>query len=135
MAQEYHLIERRRHRRFVVNGLAYTVNCTKPGLITNISLGGLAVRYLDRKQWADEPFESCRLDLIVGDNDLVVRDVPVRLIADVLLGEDGSSEETRRRRRSLAFCQLDRQQTQGLAQIIERFTMPSVYVPLAGGLL
>ncbi len=113
-------MERRKHKRFMVKNGAYTVNSTKPGLIVDIGLGGLSFRYIDRKEW---PQETNNLDIVFGDNDFRLTNVPYRVVSDSITDHDFSNDKMVVKRRSVEFGDLSAGQILKLQHFIDRNAM------------
>jgi len=78
---DYQNRERRRHQRFEVKDLAIAVpNKVLPqvGRIINISKGGIAVRYLDQENWANEAYT---VDILINGSFLVTN-IPIQNVGD-----------------------------------------------------
>ena len=116
-------VERRKYKRYQVKNGAYTVNSTKPGLIIDIGLGGLAFRYIDRKDWPSESFE---LDIVFDDNDFRLAAIPYKVISDSITDNDFSSENMTVKRRSVEFSELSAEQISKLKSFIEHNTTAEI---------
>lgn len=51
----------------------------KSGEIIDISMGGLAFSYVDRDDWS---FESCDRGMLLGEKELCLDDIPLKVISD-----------------------------------------------------
>ncbi|MDA8165854.1 MAG: PilZ domain-containing protein [Desulfobacteraceae bacterium] len=111
-------LERRKHPRFRIEGRAYAANTDRPGLIADISLGGVSWHYIDRKLWP-EPLPPT-LDLLIEGREAALTGLPCRVIADVEAEHDGPDTSLALRRRSVQFGPLTAEQQALLEEIIRR---------------
>ncbi|HSH13176.1 MAG TPA: PilZ domain-containing protein [Desulfurivibrionaceae bacterium] len=72
------LKERRIHPRHPVKAGTITTN-NQTGEIIDISMGGLAFSYVDRGDWQGESFDR---GMLLGERDLCIEDVPLKIISD-----------------------------------------------------
>ena len=72
------LKERRIHPRHPVKAGTITTN-NQTGEIIDISMGGLAFSYVDRGDWTGESFDR---GMLLGERDLCIEDVPLKVISD-----------------------------------------------------
>ena len=108
--------ERRRFKRYRVKNGAYTVNSSRPGLIVDISLGGMSFHYIDRKQWPEENF---RLDIVFGpDEEFRLADIPYRIVSDRVTGKRFNSDLVVKRR-GIEFGELTAEQRARLEYFIK----------------
>jgi len=81
------VVERRRHKRFKVQGGAYArfgSHFDKTGQVINISMGGVAISY----NGSNEPLnESSELDLFFGKISFCFTKIPFKTISDVVVNE------------------------------------------------
>ncbi len=70
--------DRRRFRRHRLKSSTISIN-DKSGEIIDISMGGLAFSYLDRGDWS---FESFDRGMLLGEKDLCLEDIPLKVISD-----------------------------------------------------
>lgn len=112
--------ERRKTKRYQLACRAYTVNNAKAGLIVDISEFGMAIRYIDRKRWPAKA-NSQELDITVDEHDFVLRNIPYSVVFEQR--EAGSGGDTLVvKRQGLRFGELNMQQSQQLAFLIQHFT-------------
>ncbi len=79
------IVERRKHRRFQVQGGAYAAlynGSLKIGQIQNISKGGFAFRYIGNGEQAEG---SYKVDIFAINNDIFLKDLPFKTISDVYI--------------------------------------------------
>ena len=75
-------IERRKHRRFVVEEGVYVLlknNSSKLGQIRNISRGGLAFNYIVN---GEKMHESFKVDIFISGRGFYLKDLPSKKISD-----------------------------------------------------
>lgn len=72
------LAERRLHPRHPAKSGTITAN-NLTGEIIDISMGGLAFSYLERAEWDGESFDH---GILLGENDLCIEDLPLKVISD-----------------------------------------------------
>jgi hypothetical protein len=70
--------ERRHHKRHEVKSASLAFQ-DKSVEIIDISMGGLAFSYLDRGDWSFEGFDR---GMLLGEKDLCLEDVPLKVISD-----------------------------------------------------
>ncbi|MBU0484658.1 MAG: PilZ domain-containing protein [Proteobacteria bacterium] len=116
-------MERRKYKRYQVKNGAYTVNSTKPGLIIDIGMGGLAFRYIDRKDWPEESFE---LDIVFDDKGFRLAAIPYTVVSDSITDNDFSSENMVVKRRSVQFGNLSSDQVSKLQKFIDHNTTAEI---------
>jgi len=110
-------IERRRHKRYQVRNGAYTVNSSKPGLIVDISFGGMSFNYIDRKEWPEETF---RLDIVFGpEEEFRLTDIPYRVVSDRINGDRLRDSSLVVKRRGIEFGELTPEQRVQLEYFIK----------------
>jgi hypothetical protein len=81
MPSDSYLRERRKHDRFVVRKLAIAVPNTPTSQIAkivNISKGGIAVRYLEQKNWLKN---ADTIDILVNSN-FMMNNIPIKNVND-----------------------------------------------------
>jgi hypothetical protein len=72
-------------RAGVEEGLAIRIDTdseTRLGLLTDISLGGLAVMYIDLDYRLISPGKTCRLKLLDGSGKVILDGMPARVVYD-----------------------------------------------------
>jgi len=70
--------EKRRHPRHPVKAGRITAN-QRTGEIIDISMGGLAFSYVQRDDWDGESFDR---GMLLGERDLCIEDLPLKVISD-----------------------------------------------------
>lgn len=113
--------DRRRHKRYKVNG-AYAVNScsSKSGLITDISREGLSFRYIDRKAWSKE---TCEIDILYDADDFYLDKIPVKSVSDFVTESDSPDGAMIIKRHSIKFEALTPEQESLLEYFIENHTV------------
>ncbi|MEJ2034332.1 MAG: PilZ domain-containing protein [Deltaproteobacteria bacterium] len=111
------LAERRNHPRFSLKPGAYVVNAARPGLITDISLGGLSWRYVDRKKW---PESSPTLDILIEGYGTSIVELPYQIVSDCEVEHDCPDRSLAVRRRSIQFGELSAGQRLQLEELIRQ---------------
>ena len=110
--------ERRKHRRFRLKDLAIAVP-NKPtsqvGRIVNISKGGLAVRYVDRDDWAGE---ADSIDILINSG-LFLTNIPIQNVSDFEVENQVSFSIMTERQCCLQFGPLSSKQESRLDEFIK----------------
>jgi c-di-GMP-binding flagellar brake protein YcgR len=113
--------ERRKHHRYQVPNLVIAVP-KKPhsqvARIVNISKGGMAVRYIDQKDWLGEAKE---IDVLVNSN-FFMTSIPIENIRDFKVNTQISFSIIRERQCSLQFGPLSPAQESLLDKFIMKYT-------------
>ena len=109
--------ERRKHQRFRLKDLAIAVP-NKPtsqvGRIVNISKGGLAVRYVDRDDWAGE---ADSIDILINSG-LFLTNIPIQNVNDFEVENQVSFSIMTERQCCLQFGPLSSEQESRLDEFI-----------------
>ena len=109
--------ERRKHQRFRLKDLAIAVP-NKPtsqvGRIVNISKGGLAVRYVDRDDWAGE---ADSIDILINSG-LFLTNIPIQNVNDFEVENQVSFSIMTERQCCLQFGPLSSEQKSRLDEFI-----------------
>ena len=116
-------VERRKHRRFRAQDSVFAaprvgVQERKLWHIIDISMGGLAFRYIPIGDRLDEIYE---LDILTRDTLFSMEDVPLRSVADLEITDEPPSRHILRRR-SVQFGELTTSQRSKLEYLIEHHT-------------
>ncbi len=114
MSGEKIILERRKHKRFDAYSGVFAVN-SHFGLIVNISLGGLAFRYVDKGEWGDAEIDSGAL---FGEDDLWINDIPIKNISECVANDGVACKSTTVKRRSVQFGELTPDQQKLLESFI-----------------
>ena len=75
-------VERRKFKRFLVKYGTFFLenpNCTRPGEITDISMGGLSCCHLNDDEWNDNEYVAGRL---YNNDDFFLENVSLRPVSD-----------------------------------------------------
>jgi len=120
--QHMNHFERRKHKRFKAAQGAYAVlgpETSKLGQIKDISMGGLAFKYL-----ADEarPNGDGELDIIIRQNNYWLRKIPIQIVSDFELARENAFSTIRLRQQGVQFGKLTSDQTSQLEFILKNHT-------------
>ena len=102
--------EKRRHHRYPASEMTFVVGLESPGAITDVSEGGLGVRY----KGAEDLPEEMVLDLLNAPKSVVIDKVRCRKIRDVTFGKVAVFSYISERRIGLEFVELTEQQLRAL---------------------
>ena len=123
-AAEQHMnpFERRKNQRFKAAQGAYAVLgsvTSKLGQIEDISMGGLAFKYL-----ADEARSNGtgELDIIIRQNRLCVKNIPIQTVSDFELARENAFSTVRLRQQGVQFVELTSDQASQLEFILKHHT-------------
>jgi len=72
------MVERRQHKRYKVKSGTFKSEAFE-GEIIDISMGGFSFSYVDKGEWDDESFDR---GMLLGEKDLCIEDVPLKIISD-----------------------------------------------------
>lgn len=106
--------ERRAYRRFKVMSGVFALNA-RFGQVIDISLGGIAFRYVNRNPWSARTTESGSL---FGEDDLCLDNIPMQTVSDEITAGGLTTEATIIRRRGLKFGDLTQEQRNLLEHFI-----------------
>ena len=120
MSTDTDYTDRRQHKRYMVKEGAFTVNCAKSGMITEISTGGLTFHYVDRKAWAEEATE---LDIVFDADDFYLDKIPCKSVSDIATAGDLPDKAKVIKRHSVEFGKLTPTQLEQLHYFIEHYTL------------
>lgn len=70
--------DRRQHPRHRAKSGTFTAG-DRSGEIIDISMGGLAFSYIEREDWDGESFDR---GVLLGERDLCIEDIPLKVISD-----------------------------------------------------
>ena len=113
--------ERRKHHRYEVPNLVIAVpqkSHSQVARIVNISKGGMAVRYVDQKDWLGAAKE---IDILVN-SDFFMTGIPIETIRDFKVNNQISFSIIRERQCSLQFGSLSPAQESLLDEFILKYT-------------
>lgn len=114
--------ERRKHKRFKAAQGAYAVlgpKTSKLGQIKDISMGGLAFKYLTDEARSNGTGE---LDIIIRQNSLCVKNIPIQTVSDFELARENAFSTVRLRQQGVQFGNLTSDQTSQLEFILKHHT-------------
>ena len=114
--------ERRKYRRFKAVQGAYAVlgpETSKLGQIKDISMGGLAFKYLADEARSDGAGE---LDIIIRQDCLCVKNIPIQTVSDFELARENAFSTIRLRQQGVQFVELTSDQTSQLEFILKHHT-------------
>ena len=103
--------DRRRHKRFRIRDGALAFLGSFPGVITDISQGGIGVKYVVLEQKKDENF---KLDIFFPQGDFFLPGIPGRLVSDVEYPSEAPFSAVKVKRLGIQFGQLTGEQEQRL---------------------
>jgi len=114
--------ERRKYKRYKAAYGAYAVlgpENSKIGQIKDISMGGLAFKYL-----ADEARNNgaSEVDIIIHQKHLHVKSIPMQTITDFELTKENAFSRVRLRQRGVQFGELTSDHTSKLEFILKQYT-------------
>ena len=116
--------ERRKHQRYQVPNLVIAVpqkSHSQVARIVNISKGGMAVRYVDQKDWLGNANE---IDILVN-SDFFMTSIPIESIRDFKVDNQISFSIIRERQCCLQFGRLSPAQEQLLDELMMNYTAGS----------
>ena len=116
------LFERRKNRRFRVQERAFAVFGTQVselGQITDISRGGLSVRYIAH---GDRSKGSSELEIYLADKSFSLKKVPFKSVWDFEIADQFPSSPITMRRRGVQFGLLTQEQIPQLDYFIRNYT-------------
>ena len=116
--------ERRKHQRYQVPNLVITVpqkSHSQVARIVNISKGGMAVRYVDQKDWLGNANE---IDILVN-SDFFMTSIPIESIRDFKVDNQTSFSIIQERQCCLQFSRLSPAQEQLLEELMMKCTAGS----------
>jgi len=103
MDPEKPFVERRKHKRYDAFSGVFAIN-SHFGLVMNISLGGLAFRYVDKGIWKEM---SKTAGTLFGDDDLWIDNIPIRYITECTASEGSVCNTAIIKRRGVQFGDLN----------------------------
>ncbi len=112
------LVERRKHKRIQVRTGAFVgvgPHFNQVGPLIDISMGGLAFRYMAR----EKQLGGLSLDIFLTDRDFYLSYVPFKAVSD------SKTPDTTTRRCSVKFANLTQSQISCLEHFIASYTSPS----------
>ena len=120
--QHMNSFERRKNKRFKAAQGAYAVlgpETSKLGQIKDISMGGLAFKYL-----ADEARShgAGELDIIIRQNCFCVKNIPIQTVSDFELAKENAFSTVRLRQQGVQFADLTPDQASQLEFILKHHT-------------
>lgn len=111
--------ERRQDERFRPKEGTIAVNSHALGPITDISMGGLAFRYVVED--ASKPL-SDSLGIFLSSDDILIDKLTTKLISDEFVSQSSSFLNTSTRKRSVQFVNLSESQSKKLKKFIDKKT-------------
>jgi hypothetical protein len=114
--------EQRRHKRFQVPGgvfVGFGPRANKVGQVVDVSMGGLAYRYVGCEESAD----GSHLDISATDNDFYMGAVPFRTVSDFQIVDRIAASPMTMRRCGVQFRKLSRKQNAQLEYFIKQHTL------------
>lgn len=110
------MAERRKHDRYPALEMSFVVGLENPGQITDVSDGGLGVRYSGTETVPDEIV----VDLLNGPNSVIIDKVHCRKVRDETSGRVAVFSYVSERRIGLEFVQPTPEQLSALALFISK---------------
>jgi len=120
MASKNESVERRGHKRFQVQNRSYAAlgpNDTMLGQIIDVSMGGLAFRYVPREGQAD----GSSLDIFSTDGGFFLAYVPFETVADFEIPDRKPPYCAAMRRRHVQFGDLTHDQASQLEFLVQNY--------------
>jgi len=118
------LIEKRKDKRFKVKDITFALiessYSKEMGKIVNISRGGLAFNYFTGK---DRIKKSDKLDIIMADNDLRIKNMPCKTVSDFEIPDKFYFSSIKMRRHCIQFRKLEISQISELDYFIRNHTI------------
>jgi hypothetical protein len=114
--------EHRKHKRFQVPGgvfVGFGPRANKVGQIVDVSMGGLAYRYVG----CEESSDGSHLDIFVTDNDFYLGAVPFKTVCDLQVAGRAASSPMTMRRCGVRFGKLTGKQNAQLEYFIRQYTL------------
>ncbi|MBW2514245.1 MAG: PilZ domain-containing protein [Deltaproteobacteria bacterium] len=115
--------ERRQYKRFKAAPGTYAVLGTeatsKLGQIKNISMGGLAFKYLADEARDDD---ADKLDIIIRQNGFYVKHIAIRTVSDFELALENAFSTVILRQQGVQFSDLTSEQRSQLEYILKHYT-------------
>ena len=102
--------EKRRHSRYPALEMTFVVGLENPGLITDVSDGGIGIRY----KGAEDLPEEMVLDLLNAPKSVVIDKIRCRKIRDEIVGKVAVFSYISERRIGLQFVEPTSQQVEAL---------------------
>jgi hypothetical protein len=102
--------EKRRHNRYPASEMTFVVGLESPGLITDVSEGGLGIRY----KGGEELPEEMVLDLLNAPKSVVIDRIRCRKVRDEMVGKVAVFSYISERRLGLQFLEPTPQQVDAL---------------------
>lgn len=121
MEQDSLQTERRKYQRYPLPELVIAIpdkNEPQVARVVNVSRGGMAVRYVDQKDWLGD---ATKLDILVNSS-FFMHDIPISCIRDFRVKNQVSLSVIRERQCCLQFMDLSPSQESLLDEFIRKFT-------------
>ena len=115
-------LERRKNIRFKADYGAYAVvgaESSKLGQIKDISMSGLAFKYLADEARPDAPAE---LDILIRQDFFCIKNIPIQTISDFELARENAFSTVRLRQQGVRFGELTPEQTSSLEFVLKHHT-------------
>jgi len=113
----------RRHKRFRVREGALAFLGSVPGTITDISQGGMSVKYVVFENDIDQ---VVKLDIFFSEGDFYLPDIPGRIISDVDYPSEAPFSAVQVKRLGIQFGELTSEQEAGLKYFLLHNTTAEV---------
>jgi c-di-GMP-binding flagellar brake protein YcgR len=115
-------VERRKHPRYKVPNLVIAVpqkSDSQVARIVNISKGGMAVCYVDQKEWLGEAKE---IDILINSN-FFMTSIPIESVRDFTVSNQAAFSIIRERQCCLQFSSLSPAQESLLDEFIMNYSV------------
>jgi len=115
-------VERRKTRRYKASYGMYAVvgpDASRLGQIRDISMGGLAFKYLADEARSES---SDEMDIIIRQSTFCIKHLPIRTISDVELAKENAFSTVKLRRQGVQFGELTSNQVSQLKYLLKNHT-------------
>ena len=126
MSETEDFLEQRKHKRFRAQDGTYAIlkgPGKKLGQVINISIGGLAFRYIDI---GERPKKSYQLDIFLTENSFRLEKLNFKTISDFEVDDEFNFSSIPMRRRGVQFEELEQNQLDQIEHFIQKHTVSNV---------
>jgi len=116
-------VDRRRHKRYRVREGALAFLGPIPGTITDISRGGMSVKYV---VFEKRPEQTLKLDIFFSEEDFFLPDIPAFLVSDVDYPSEAPFSAVQIKRLGIKFGELSSEQEASLQHFLLHNTVAEV---------
>jgi hypothetical protein len=117
--------EKRKYNRYMARDgaiVALNPHASILGQMIDISLGGLAFRYIETEK---QPGQAVELIILVANRRFHLDNIPFRTVTDIRITDNISFSSIKMRRRSVEFGNLSTDQICAIKDFIMKHTVPS----------